>query len=241
MSAFLYRIVAVIAQQAPPHGIRQDEFLFAGLRKLYGHNGSLTADDGSRAEGRMDHLPATYRTGHQRRRFLRRQAPVPLRGGSSGRGDRHPQPSLNGGAAGPANASLSKTFKFAIRLLHKVFKIEQSVYTNAAYYHGMIVGLCAMMINSFRITSNRESENGRYDVQMLPLTKHFPGFLIEIKAEKDCSEEQLEALAQTALQQINDRSYSAEMQALGIKSIIKYGLAFSGKSARIATEKQTIE
>ena len=57
----------------------------------------------------------------------------------------------------------------------------------------------------------------------------------------DGSEEQLEALAQTALQQINDRSYSAEMQALGIKSIIKYGLAFSGKSARIATEKQTIE
>ena len=112
---------------------------------------------------------------------------------------------------------------------------------NESYYHGMIVGLCAMMINSFRITSNRESGNGRYDVQMLPLTKHFPGFLIEIKAAKGCSEEQLEALAQTALQQINDRSYSAEMQALGIKSIIKYGLAFSGKSARIAAEKQTIE
>ena len=48
----------------------------------------------------MDHLPATYRTGHQRRRFLRRQAPVPLRGGSSGRGDRYPRLSLNGGAAG---------------------------------------------------------------------------------------------------------------------------------------------
>ena len=76
---------------------------------------------------------------------------------------------------------------------------------------------------------------------MLPLTKHFPGFLIEIKVEKDCSEEQLEALAQTVLQQINDRSYSTEMQALGIKSIIKYGLAFFGKSARIAAEKQTIE
>ena len=33
---------------------------------------------------------------------------------------------------------------------------------NESYYHGMIVGLCAMMINSFRITSNRESGNGRY-------------------------------------------------------------------------------
>ena len=75
---------------------------------------------------------------------------------------------------------------------------------------------------------------------MLPLTKHFPGFLIEIKAEKGCTEEQLEALAQTALQQINDRSYSTEMQVLGIKSITKLGLAFSGKKARIAAEKQII-
>lgn len=112
---------------------------------------------------------------------------------------------------------------------------------NESYYHGMVVGLCAMMISNFRITSNRESGNGRYDVQMFPLTKHFPGFLIEIKAEKDCSEEQLEALAHTALQQINDRSYSTEMQALGIKSITKLGLAFSGKRARIAAEKQIIE
>jgi len=38
---------------------------------------------------------------------------------------------------------------------------------------------------------------------------------IEIKAEKDCSEKQLEELARTALQQINDRLYSTEMQALG--------------------------
>ena len=70
LCAFLYRSIAVIVQQAPPHGIRQDELLFAGLRKLYGHNGSLTTDNGSRAEGRVDHLPATYRTGYQRRRFL---------------------------------------------------------------------------------------------------------------------------------------------------------------------------
>lgn len=112
---------------------------------------------------------------------------------------------------------------------------------NESYYHGMVVGLCAVMNNSFRVSSNRESGNGRYDVQLLPLTKHFPGILIEIKAEKDCSEKQLEELAQTVLQQINDRSYSTEMQALGIKSITKLGLAFSGKSARIAVEKQTIE
>ena len=97
------------------------------------------------------------------------------------------------------------------------------------------------MDNSYRITSNREAGDGRFDIQMLPLNKRLPGILIELKAGKDRSETQLEDLANVALQQINDRSYSAEMQALGIKSIIKYGLAFSGKSARIAAEKQTIE
>lgn len=107
-----------------------------------------------------------------------------------------------------------------------------------AYYHGMVVGLCAVMNESFRITSNRESGNGRYDIQLFPLTKHFPGFLIEIKAEKDCSDEQLEHLAQTALKQINDRSYIIEMKASGVTSIVKYGFAFSGKKARIVAEKQ---
>ena len=97
------------------------------------------------------------------------------------------------------------------------------------------------MNNSFWVSSNRESGNGRYDVQLLPLTKHFSGFLIEIKAEKDCSEKQLEELAQVALRQINDRSYSTEMQALGIKSITEFGFAFSGKKTRIVAEKQTLE
>ena len=76
MSAFLYRIVAVIAQQAPPHGIRQDEFLFAGLRKLYGHNGSLTADNGSRAEGRMTRLPRSRNPMNRLRAQSRKRLPV---------------------------------------------------------------------------------------------------------------------------------------------------------------------
>lgn len=112
---------------------------------------------------------------------------------------------------------------------------------NESFYHGMVIGLCAVMNNCYRITSNRESGSGRYDIQMLPLTKHFPGFLIELKAEKECSEKQLEELAQTALQQINDRSYSTEMQALGISSIIKFGFAFSGKRARITAERQDMK
>lgn len=63
-----------------------------------------------------------------------------------------------------------------------------------------------------------------------------PGFLIEVKAEKDCSEQKLEELAQTALNQIEDREYDTEMVSKGVAQIFKLGVAFSGKDVRIVTK-----
>ena len=108
---------------------------------------------------------------------------------------------------------------------------------NETFYHGLILGMCAVMDNSYRITSNREAGEGRFDIQMLPLNKKLPGILIELKAEKDCSEAQLDNLSKVALRQINDRSYTADLQAMGVSRVLKYGIAFSGKRARIAAEK----
>lgn len=62
---------------------------------------------------------------------------------------------------------------------------------NETFYHGLILGLCAMLDNQYHITSNREAGNGRFDIQMLPLNKKLPGILIELKAGKDCTEGQL--------------------------------------------------
>ena len=100
---------------------------------------------------------------------------------------------------------------------------------NETFYHGLILGLLAMLDNQYHITSNREAGNGRFDIQMLPLNKKLPGILIELKAGKDCTEGQLNELAETALTQINDRQYDVEMSAQGVKDILKYGIAFSGK------------
>lgn len=107
---------------------------------------------------------------------------------------------------------------------------------NETFYHGLILGLLAMLDNQYHITSNREAGNGRFDIQMLPLNKKLPGILIELKAGKDCTEGQLNELAETALTQINDRQYDVEMSAQGVKDIFKYGIAFSGKSASIRAE-----
>ena len=101
------------------------------------------------------------------------------------------------------------------------------------FYHGFMLGLCAMLSGSYP-TSNRDSGEGRYDIQLLPRDAKLPGILIELKAEKNCSEDELKKLSETALQQINDRKYDTEMTSMGITAIHKYGVAFSGKSVEVA-------
>ena len=76
---------------------------------------------------------------------------------------------------------------------------------------------------------------GRYDIQLCPETKTLPGILIELKSEKSCSDGELKALAETALRQINDKKYDTEMISKGVKTVYKYGVAFSGKKVEIVT------
>ena len=103
------------------------------------------------------------------------------------------------------------------------------------FYHGLVLGLCAITNNRYYITSNRESGEGRYDIQLMPKDVTKPGILIELKAAKDCSGENLKALAQTALQQINEKKYDTDMMIKGIQVIFKYGVAFSGKNVEVVT------
>lgn len=101
------------------------------------------------------------------------------------------------------------------------------------FYHGLILGLCAMMDNRYYITSNRESGEGRYDIQLEPKTQDLPGILIELKSTKDATDEELKKLAQAALRQIEEKQYDVEMSARGVGTIYKYGVAFCGKNTII--------
>ncbi len=107
-----------------------------------------------------------------------------------------------------------------------------------SFYHNLILGICALTDNYYRIISNRESGHGRFDIQMLPLNPKLPAILIELKAAKKADESQLEDLANKALVQINNREYYANLKGMKNKSIIKMGISFSGKNAKIATERQ---
>lgn len=101
---------------------------------------------------------------------------------------------------------------------------------NEGFYHGMMLGLCAILGNRYKIRSNRESGLGRFDIQLMPLTKGMPGFIFEFKHTKD-EHTDLSALADSALQQIEAKKYDTELRDNGVNSVISIGIAFRGKSA----------
>lgn len=101
------------------------------------------------------------------------------------------------------------------------------------FYHGLVLGLIALMDNQYKIKSNRESGDGRYDISMIPREARYPGIIMELKWKKDLKKEELETLAAEALQQINTKNYDREMKEEGVREILKFGIAFSGKKVSV--------
>ncbi len=104
------------------------------------------------------------------------------------------------------------------------------------FYHGLLLGLIALMDNQYKIKSNRESGDGRYDISLFPKDNKHPGIIMELKWESGLGEEKLSSLADDALSQINKKRYDIEMKEDGIPNILKFGIAFSGKRVIVKTE-----
>ncbi len=119
-------------------------------------------------------------------------------------------------------------------------KRSVSFYDSSAegFYHGLILGMVALMDNQYKVRSNRESGDGRYDISLIPRTSQYPGIIMELKAGRSLDELALDRLAKEALHQIGERKYEAEMKEEGISDILKLGITFSGKNVRIRTEKE---
>ncbi len=108
-------------------------------------------------------------------------------------------------------------------------------HADETFYHGMILGLLITFESGYRLTSNRESGLGRFDIQLMPKDSKLPGVLMELKATKD-KKDDLSSLAKTALKQIDEKKYDTEMKEDGVKDIIKIGIAFCGKTAEVEVE-----
>lgn len=103
------------------------------------------------------------------------------------------------------------------------------------FYHGLTLGLVALMDNQYCVKSNREAGDGRFDLGLFPRENKYPGIIMEFKWKKDLSEDDLLQLAEEALVQIDDKDYTRDMIDLKINGIVKIGAAFSGKNVKVAS------
>ncbi len=104
------------------------------------------------------------------------------------------------------------------------------------FYHGFVLGLIAERSGFYMIRSNRESGFGRYDIMMIPQEcERYPAIIIEFKVCSRMKKETLEEAVQSALDQITEKNYDAELLAQGIPAdrIRHYGFAFEGKKVLI--------
>ena len=103
------------------------------------------------------------------------------------------------------------------------------------FYHGFVLGLIVDLAGKYRITSNRESGFGRYDVVMEPLKENLDAIVMEFKVQNTAKEKSLEQTVKNALYQIEEKQYDTELLARGIpkERIRHYGFAFCGKKVLI--------
>ena len=104
------------------------------------------------------------------------------------------------------------------------------------FYHGFVLGLIVDLQNKYIITSNRESGFGRYDVMLEPKRpQEDDAIILEFKVYDEDDEENLKETVQSALAQIEEKQYAAQLIARGVSKerIRCYGFAFEGKKVLI--------
>ena len=104
------------------------------------------------------------------------------------------------------------------------------------FYHGFVLGLIVDLQDRYIITSNRESGLGRYDVMLEPKKpQEDDAIILEFKVYDEEDEADLKATVKSALVQIEEKQYAAQLIARGISKerIRSYGFAFEGKKVLI--------
>ena len=100
-------------------------------------------------------------------------------------------------------------------------------------YHAFVLGLLLNLRDNYQVKSNRESGYGRYDIMIIPDDKNKLGIIIEFKKISQFSSESKKEALDSALQQIEEKNYQAELNSLGINDILKLAVVFSGKEVEV--------
>ena len=131
----------------------------------------------------------------------------------------------------------------ALRQAIAAFLLESVSYFDAAaegFFHGLTLGFLATLRKRFRVLSNVESGEGRFDIALKPLVEPFPAFIIEVKAA-DSAKDDLRALAREARAQIDGKKYDTTFRAEGIADVEKIGLAYFKDKVELCRELPNVQ
>lgn len=113
-------------------------------------------------------------------------------------------------------------------LLNDILLRSISYFDNQeSFYHGFLVGL----LNDYEVVSNRESENGRFDVCVLP--ENILGTVVLIECKHSISEDDLIDDAKEGARQIVEQKYLEEHRFKKYENAIGYGISFYKKQCYV--------
>lgn len=101
------------------------------------------------------------------------------------------------------------------------------------FYHGILLRLLSHMEN-WLVKSNQESGEGYSDI-LVEVPESRTGVVIEMKYAQGGL---LDTACAEALQQIEERQYTAKLESDGMKNIVRYGIACYKKHCRVMKEQK---
>ena len=104
-------------------------------------------------------------------------------------------------------------------------------------YHALVLGMMVQLQSDYRITSNRESGYGRYDVILHPLKVGLPAFVFEFKKFDEEDEESIQDTLIAAMKQMRENEYASNLQQEGHTNIHLIAIAFKGKEVKMKYEE----
>jgi hypothetical protein len=103
-------------------------------------------------------------------------------------------------------------------------------------YHALVLGMMVQLQSDYRITSNRESGYGRYDIVLHPLKAELPAYVFEFKRFLSIKETTIEDTLNAAMKQMYDMKYATVLEQEGFSTIHHIAIAFKGKEVRMRYE-----
>ena len=104
-------------------------------------------------------------------------------------------------------------------------------------YHALVLGMMVQLQSEYRITSNRESGYGRYDVILHPLKANLPAFVFEFKRFVASKENTIQDVLDAAMLQMKTKNYAAILKQEGHTNIHLIAIAFKGKEVKMQFEE----